>query len=162
MVKIAIEKLEKAEWNYKKNDQALMEKLVANIKRNGQIENLIVRELPKGKYEIVNGNHRYDALVELKTKKAWCYNLGKIKLAMAKRIAIETNETRFDSDMGKLDDLMKELEKSFNLGDLKMTMPFNEKEFGKMFENDDINFDDNENIKTQMNICPKCGFKYEK
>lgn len=45
---IDIENLVKAEWNYKKDDAILHEKLKANILKNGLIENIIVRELVGG------------------------------------------------------------------------------------------------------------------
>lgn len=123
-VAISVKKLVKAKWNYKEDDAEKLGKLVANIKKNGQIENLIVRELPKGTFEIVNGNHRYDAMLELKQEDAVCYNLGKITLGTAKRIAIETNETRFASNKNLLAERIAELMKEFTLEDLESTMPY--------------------------------------
>jgi ParB-like chromosome segregation protein Spo0J len=46
-----ISQLVKADWNYKVDNEALAEKLANNIKRNGQIENIIVRELDKEEYK---------------------------------------------------------------------------------------------------------------
>ena len=61
-----VSKLIKADWNYKTDDEKKLKDLQENFKRNGQVENIIVRELSKGKYEVVNGNHRLDALKNLK------------------------------------------------------------------------------------------------
>lgn len=131
-VELDITKLVKANWNYKEDNDELKEKLKANIKRNGQIENLIVRLLDTGFYEIVNGNHRYDALVELNIKRVVCYNLGKITLAQAQRIAIETNETRFVSNPEKLSKILSELKVEFPDDDLLSTMPYNSEEFNEL------------------------------
>lgn len=142
-VEIPIEKLVKANWNYKNDDVELKEKLKANIKRNGQIENLIVRELETGFFEIVNGNHRYDALFELKTKSVMCYNLGSISLQQAQRIAIETNETRFTSDTDKLSALLNEINIEFEYEDLLSTLPYDADEFKELLEGGsdiDLNF----------------------
>lgn len=57
VIEIPVNKLKKADWNYKKDDEILLNKLINNIKKNGQIENLIVRELPDGYFEVINGNH---------------------------------------------------------------------------------------------------------
>ena len=75
-LEIDINELVKADWNYKTDDEFKLKKLQENIKRNGQIENIIIRELDTGFFEIVNGNHRYEALLSLKQEKVMCYNLG--------------------------------------------------------------------------------------
>lgn len=110
---IKLEKLVAADWNYKHDDTTrakfVMEKLKNNLKRNGQIENLIVRELDTGYIEVVNGNHRYMALKDLGWDECVVYNLGKIDLATAKRIAIATNETKFENDPLRLASILKEL-----------------------------------------------------
>ena len=123
-IDINIEKLVPADWNYKKDDSKLSEKLKNNIKRNGQIENIIVRELDTGFFEVVNGNHRLSVFKELGLVEAKCYNLGKISLSQAQRIAIETNETRFQTDEFKLDELLKELLTGNEINELLETIPF--------------------------------------
>ena len=138
MIKIQLDKLKKAKWNYKTENEGLTGKLIANIKRNKQIENLIVRE--KGKsFEVVNGNHRLTAMQQLKLKNAWCYNLGKIKDSEAKRIAIETNETKFESDNIKMAEIINDILKDFDISELEKTMPYSEEElknFNELLEFD--------------------------
>lgn len=144
-IAIPIDKLVKANWNYKEDNEALKEKLKENIKRNGQVENILVRELDTGFYEIINGNHRYDALIELEVSKVVAYNFGKISLAQAQRIAIETNETRFESNPEKLAQLLFELQESFDIDDLLTTFPFSNEQFENL-----MNF--NELLDSQDNI----------
>ena len=62
---IDISKCVKASWNYKEDNQELLDKLIENIKRIGQVENIQVRLLETGFYEVINGNHRLDALIAL-------------------------------------------------------------------------------------------------
>lgn len=125
-VELDLSKLEMAEWNYKTYDDKLQRKLVTNIKRNGFVENLIVRQVKDGKFEVVNGNHRFLAARELNFKKVMCYNLGKIKLPVAQRIALETNETKFKADKEKLASHLDMLMQEFD--DFEETNPFDEKE----------------------------------
>lgn len=126
---IDIEKLVSADWNYKRADQgsedfSMLEQLKNNMKRNGQVENLLIRELDTGFFEVVNGNHRLQVMKELKMKKAWVFNFGKITLAQAKLIAVETNETKFEADQAKLAALIQELKLDFPVEDLSASLPF--------------------------------------
>ena len=159
-IEIPIDKLVKADWNYKTEDPNKQEKLKENIKRNGQIENIIIRELETGFYEVVNGNHRLSVLKALNIEKAYSYNLGKISQAQAIRIAIETNETKFDTDSIALAERVKELTEEFDLKDLINTLPYSETEidnFSKLtdfdweqYETEDLSdtFSDTEFNKT--------------
>lgn len=133
---IPIDKLVKAGWNYKENNNELAEKLANNIKRNGQIENIIVRELDTGFYEVVNGNHRLDVLKKLGFETIYSFNLGDISEAQAKRIAVETNETKFSSNNESLSALVKEL--SIEFDDIDLTMPFSEEEMNEMLADVDM------------------------
>lgn len=141
---IKLDKLVKADWNYKTEDKDKQEKLKENIKRNGQIENIIIRELETGYYEVVNGNHRLSVLRELKLDKAYCYNLGKISQAQAIRIAIETNETKFDTDSITLAERVKELTEEFDIKDLINTLPYTETEIENFSKLTDFDWDDYE------------------
>lgn len=129
---VSIDKLVKAVWNYKDEEsekaQKLMEKLESNFKRNGQIENILIRELETGFYEVVNGNHRLDVAKRVKLKTMMCFNLGKISEAQAKRVALETNETKFAADQMKLAQTVSELVGEFEVEDLVDSMPYNHKE----------------------------------
>lgn len=129
-IEIPTTQLVPADWNYKKEDPKLQKKLVKNIQKNGCIENLIVRELTSDppSYEIVNGNHRYQALKELNIETVMCYNLGAVNLAFAKKIAVETNETRFFKDEINFAKLMNELVQTYTPLDLSETLNFTEKE----------------------------------
>jgi hypothetical protein len=136
---VDINLLVKAKWNYKIDDHERTEKLKNNIKLNGQIENIIVRNFGKGKFEIVNGNHRLDAMKELKIKKVMVFDCGDISLTKAKRIAIETNETIFDSDPFKLAETIVAVMKDIPIDELILTMPYTEEDlmgFGKLLDFD--------------------------
>lgn len=121
---IPIKQLKSAPWNYKEQDAKMQEALVENIRANGQLENIIVRTLKKGEYEVINGNHRLDAFKTLGYKTVICYNVGTISEAHAAKIAIETNETKFKADNIKLSKLLADIKVEFNLDDLAKTMPF--------------------------------------
>jgi len=171
---IALDKIATADWNYKTDDPVLLEKLVNNIKTNGQIENLLVRKLETGFYQCVNGNHRIAALNKLGIKTAVCYDLGDISDYQAKRIAIETNETKFETDQVKLAELIDELNSKYSIEELSQTMPYTGEEiqaFKDMLDFDFSEYDtatDNDidsgsekedNSELFEIECPHCGEK---
>ena len=135
-----IEILIEAPWNYKKDDEFRSEKLRNNLQRYGQIENIHVRELNTGYYEVINGNHRLKDMRAINKKFLFAYDHGNISLEEAKRIAIETNETRFESDDAKLAAILSELTEAFDDIDLGETLPFTDEqmeEFDKLLDVDE-------------------------
>lgn len=134
--KIKTNKLIKANWNYKTEDSKKQEKLKNNIIENGQIENIIVRELGEN-YEVVNGNHRLDVFNELGIKEVFCCNLGKISDKKAKKIAIQTNELKFESNIDALTQILKEISNEESIDEMLKTLPY-EKDWLDYITNDQI------------------------
>lgn len=183
-VEINIENLTLAPWNYKTDDDRLQAKLVANMKRNGQVENLIVREMDGGVYEVINGNHRLKAMLELGYENVVCCNLGKISDAKAKRIAVETNETKFGTDSIKLAQTIRDMGDEFEVEDLLESLPFQKSELenfdgllnfdwdafstdpGAIPDEEGSHPDDSDPEKTSVETkrkvtCPHCGKSFE-
>ncbi len=131
---VPLTRLVKADWNYKQEDESLSEKLTANIKRNGQIETVLVRELSTGFLEIINGNHRYEPFKSCGMKEVHVFNMGEISDAQAMRLAIELNETRFPSDPVQLSARVNEILEIFGLEDISSTLPYNEEELKNLLE----------------------------
>lgn len=138
---IPLNKLMFAAWNYKTDDEFKEQQLLNNIEKNGQIENLIVREGPKGMLEVVNGNHRLAVMQKLGFTECMVFSLGKVSEAHAKRVAVETNETKFASDHMKLSKTMAELMHSFGEAELQKTMPFTVPELKSFVEMSKFDFD---------------------
>lgn len=121
---IDIEELKKAPWNYRKDDAERALKLEENIRRNGLVVNIIVRECETGGgFEIINGNHRFDALKRLGAKKAHAFCCGKMTTRAAKRLAVETNEAYFESDIVRYAELVKDILEEFPVEEFLKTVP---------------------------------------
>lgn len=124
-IEVDVSRLVGADWNYKRSDDGTADietKLENNIKRNGVIENILIRELETGFYEVVNGNHRLAVMKRLKIEKVMAYNFGVITLAQAQRIAIETNETKFPVDDVRLAKVLQDITQEFSVDDLVGTI----------------------------------------
>jgi DNA modification methylase len=120
--------LEPAHWNYKENDAFMAEQLLNSIKRNGQIVTCQVRLLENGKYEVVDGNHRYISFETLGQKFVIAYDHGVIEIHEAKRIALETNDIAFKANKEKLALMLMELQEKFEESDLNSTLPLQKEE----------------------------------
>ena len=172
-VELPLDQLALAPWNYKLDDEEKVAKLINNVKLNGQVENLIVRELATGFFEVVNGNHRLDAFRRMGMTTAVCFNLGSISDVAARRIAIETNETKFAVDDLKLAALLKDIRTEVSLDDLVATMPYTEVDLKRF---DEMLGTDWQAIAAQTQAgrgggsgdgqpelctCPKCGHEFD-
>jgi len=159
-VEIEVSKLMKAPWNYKRDDdeeeiEKRKQALLNNFKENGQLENLIVRKMDGGKYEVVNGNHRLDVVNQLKFDSVICYDLGKVSEARARFIAAQTNETKFPRDEVKFSQLLNYITKEIPLDDVLKNMPMSKEEMDDILKLQDFSFDkyqeENEEAKKEQN-----------
>lgn len=150
---INLNQLIKADWNYKKNDEFLQQQLVNNMRLNGQVENIIVRDLGNGSFEIVNGNHRYEAFKELGYTNIIVCDLGLITLAQAKMCAYVTNETRFQNDEGLLFRILKDISSEISFEELTKIAPVDELLLKHQIESLDFNFENlNNKIIGETNV----------
>ena len=97
--------------NFRENEHNLIEyeKIKNSLEKFGQVEPILVREIEGGKYEIVNGFHRYKAMKELESQEIEIKNLGKIDFDTAVAIALQTEDTKIPIDNIELSSLMKQL-----------------------------------------------------
>mgnify|MGYP003343481398 CR=1 FL=1 len=133
--------LRKAPWNYKGEDTATAHKLKENLKRNGQVKNLIVRELGDETFEVVNGNHRIDQLAAAGTALAYCLNMGEMSELEAQRLALETNELNDPSDPHKLATMLEQVDKAYGRKDVLATLPFNDQQLTAIIQGASLNLD---------------------
>ena len=154
-----------AEWNYKEDgSQQQIEKLVNNIKRNGLIVNLNVRVVGKNKFEVIDGNHRLQAIKKIpEITKVLCYNHGEITELEAKRKCIELNESRFETNTLKLAEIYKELVNKYTVDDLSLTCFHGKHDIESLVKLTDFtwsNFDNNY-TEQKINEDKKCEITLE-
>jgi len=115
-----------APWNYKQTEgiEEKKMKLREALKARGQIVNLIVRELPDSRYEVVNGNHRLEVFHELSVKEAMCFNLGVVPDAIARIVALETNELEIPADPLKLGGVVRSIAEAVPVDEILRTLPY--------------------------------------
>jgi len=165
-----VAQLNTAPWNYKENDEEMTEKLMNNLRKNGQIVNMLVRKLDSGKYEVVDGNHRLEAVKRLEWKEVVCYDLGKVTKEQAIEMAIGINEIRFPTEIMKLAENIHALNEKTSLEELSKTLPFSVEELDNILKSYKFDWEEIENKigesknelkENRMVECPACGHKFE-
>lgn len=124
IVELDIDDLIKADWNYKTDGTSeQIEKFVRSIEHDKSAGVPAVREID-GKFEVIDGNHRLDALLKLGWKKVPCENFGEISKAQAIIIARRRNHKWFEDDVLKLAELFRDdVIPEFDLDKLAEFMP---------------------------------------
>lgn len=169
---IEISRLNKAPWNYKRDDSEMAEKLTENIRRNGILQPSVVYRNELDDLVILDGNHRLDSYRRLELDKVPCLNLGELSDAEAKRIAIELNETKFDNDPVQMSELIMELSAEFGVDDLTMTLPYSDEDIEELqswrdtdwnelereLQDEDMEEEETVYVEEEVEIhCPHCG-----
>ena len=102
-----IDNLVKAEWNYKTDGtEEQINKLIKSIKYDDSAGILAVRKL-NDKYEVIDGNHRLEALRRIGWQQIQVENFGEIPKSKAIIIARRRNHVWFDDDLKAFSDLIK-------------------------------------------------------
>lgn len=102
--------LRKADWNYKLDGtEEDIQKLMRSIRRDKSAGVLAVRELDDGTFEVMDGNHRLEAIRRLEWDEVKVENFGPISQAEAVLIARRRNHNWFKDDAIQLSTLMRDV-----------------------------------------------------
>lgn len=130
IIKVKISELQKAKWNYKtEGSKELIQKLIHSATYQKSIGVPAVRELNKNRYEVIDGNHRLDALIMMKVKEIQVENFGKISKGEAVLIAKQRNTLWFEDDTIKFAELFRDdILKEFSIEELEKMLPMTKDE----------------------------------
>jgi len=121
---IAINKLIKADWNYKTDGtEEQIQKLMNSIEYDNSAGVLAVRKV-RSKYEVIDGNHRLEALQRLNWKEVQVENFGDLPKSKAIILSRRRNHVWFDDDLVSFGTLLKEdVLPDIGLDELKTILP---------------------------------------
>jgi len=108
LITLSIDKLTKAEWNYKTDgSEEQIQKLMNSIEYDKSAGVLAVRKV-NDKYEVIDGNHRLEALRRLEWKQVQVENFGELSKAKSIVLSRRRNNLWFDDDLLSFAKLLKE------------------------------------------------------
>jgi len=130
LAELNVADLIKADWNYKSDASAeMLEKLCASISKDHSAGVLAVREMESGQFEVIDGNHRFQAVCELGWEKVPCENFGEISLAHAVTVARRRNHQWFEDDPLAFAELYRDVVlPEYSVGELEQFMPDSQQE----------------------------------
>ncbi len=122
-----------ASWNYKTDSDKTEKHLANSIKRQGQVENINVREMDNGFFEVGNGNHRNNIFQKNGQEFVLCYeHVGITQIEFQAR-CIAQNETRFESDAERLSELVRNVLDSYG-DDTFDILPYDDEELNNLIK----------------------------
>lgn len=133
-----------ASWNPNEVDPIAFQKIVNSIKKNDFYTPLHVREKDDGTLEIIGGEHRTKAAIEMGIKSIPVINHGKVDDKKAKQLLLVDNGRYGHENAEKMQELLNS-----GMGDideLLSILPYDEDQLENYFSHDsgfeDIDFDD--------------------
>ena len=112
-------------------DDFMFAKELESLRRFGMASPVVARETPDG-LEIIDGEHRWKALIQLGVTDIPIWNVGPISDVVAKQLSIVLNETRGSAEKQKLAGLLRDLLTSETTESLIDVLPFSKEAFNEL------------------------------
>lgn len=152
------------DWNPKKDDPEEYQKVVNSLINHGLKAPITVREF-NGKFQIIDGFHRWKGCKELGYDKVIINNLGVISDIEAKEMTIVFQKISVPFDEVMYAQLLTSMVKDSSRDEILKKLPIQEEELDAYMKMADFNFDDlgkDVDIETELHdpkeiTCPACG-----
>jgi ParB family chromosome partitioning protein len=122
IVDIMLDKLKPAPWNPNSMTPDMLVRLKASLERYGVVENMVVRALASGVYEVLSGNQRLRVLHQLNYDHAPCL-VVELDDLQARLLAQGLNRIQGEDDLGLKAELIREVLESVDMEDVLALLP---------------------------------------
>ncbi len=125
ITELPVDLLQPNEWNPNRMTPEIRKKLQLNLKRDGFVAPLLVRKLGD-RYQIVNGEHRWQIAQELEYETVPCVVLEDLDDRRARILTVNLNELGGDPVPSLLAKLLHELEEETPISELAAVLPYDD------------------------------------
>ena len=122
LVDLPISQLIEAWWNPNRMDPVMLARLRKSITRFDLVDNLVVRKMEEGAYEVLSGNQRLQVLTELGYSHVPCVVVG-LDDVEARLLAQGLNRIEGEDDLGLKAELFKEVLKTLPQSEVLSILP---------------------------------------
>ena len=119
---LQLTQLQPAIWNANRMDDAALDRLRESLARYGLVQNLVVRPITEGTYEVLSGNQRLQVLREMDYAEAPCV-VVEVDDAHARLLAQALNRIQGEDDLGIKAELVREILKTLTQGEVLSLLP---------------------------------------
>lgn len=138
-------------WNPNKTKPRQQKAIAESLATYSQIIDIVVR--PNGdRYQIIDGEHRYDEL----TEDVYVTVLHGLSDADAKKLTIIMNETRGEADKIELAQLLADLASELNGEELLNALPYEQNELDELVKLAEVDWDNFNNSDDEQQPDFKC------
>lgn len=139
---VRVDQLTPNTWNPNEQDPETFLKEKESLRRFGFVVPIVTRSgSPGTKFEIVDGEHRWKAAIELGMEWVPIYDLGPISDHEAMQLTVVLNELKGKPEEKKLGEVLKKLLSSETIDSLTEVMPFTKDDIGKIAELPEFDWD---------------------
>jgi ParB family chromosome partitioning protein len=139
---VPVERLIRNPWNTNvvspENERRIEESLKRFASFGGFFKPVTVRELEDGSFEILGGQHRWEAAVRLGFKEVPIFNVGRVSDKVAQEIGVADNGRYGEDDALALSKLLKSLGSA---DELATFLPYTELDLENIFASSSIDLD---------------------
>ena len=122
VVNIPISQLREASWNPNGMDEEMTDRLMESLGRFGVVENLVVRPVDGGSYEVVSGNQRLRALKEAGRTELPCVVVD-LEDAQSRLLAQALNRIQGEDDLGLKAEMVRQMLQSIPPAEVLSILP---------------------------------------
>lgn len=133
---VAISLLVPNSWNPNEETDFMQEKLSNSLERFGQVAEVLVRRLPSGDFEIIDGEHRWRQMAKAGATEILVNVLEDVTDDEAKMLTMVANELHGNRNPVRLAKILRDLEKESDWKEILALMPYNSIELTNLMEID--------------------------
>lgn len=122
LMNLRLERLQDALWNPNRMDDVTLKRLIESMTRFGMVQNLVVRPIGEGDYEVLSGNQRLQVLRKLGYAEAPCV-VVEIAEAQVRLLAQALNRIQGEDDLGLKAELVREILESLPKEEVLALLP---------------------------------------
>jgi len=133
---VSINTLDPNPWNPNEETDFMQEKLSGSLEAFGQVAEVLVRKLSSGRYEIIDGEHRWKRMKLSGATEILVNDLGTVSDDDAKMLTMVANELHGNRNPVRLAAILRDLEMEGNWKDIASIMPYNTIELENLLDID--------------------------
>ena len=113
-------------WNPNRMTAAMYAKALESIELYGFVDPLTVRDVGNFRFQIIDGEHRFNAGRDLGMTEFPCIIISGLTDTQAKKLTIVMNELHGQADPGRMGDLLTEILSASSMEELLVGLPYDE------------------------------------